>query len=268
VALASRAADPVLVAARAGHARALYLAGDLDAAWTEAMAAVEHPDASRRVPGHAFARSTLALVATERGRPGAARGHADRAKALVSGVGSSRSWLGAHASVAHAVVLAAEGHLAEAERELAGAERFFRDEVATVHHAWLLVVLADVRRRRGRLDDAADALRSAHEVMDDLGDCGRVPALAAAVDMKLADAASRADSGEVLDPPSPAELAVLRLLATDLSTRQIGGELFLSPNTVRTHTRALYRKLVVSSRADAVARADVLGLLAQAESPR
>ena len=202
------------MAALAGHARALYLAGDLDAAWAAALRAAEHPDAGRRVPGHAFARSTLALVAAERGRPAAARRHADKAKALVSGVGSSRTWLGANASAAHAVVLAAEGRLAEAERELSGAERFFRDEVATVHHAWLLVVLADVRCRRGRLDDAAEAVRSAREVMDDLGDCGRIPALAAAVDAKLADAASRAASGEMLDPPSAAELAVLRLLAT------------------------------------------------------
>jgi len=102
-------------------------------------------------------------------------------------------------------------------------------------------------------------------VMDDLGDCGRVPTLAAAVDAKLAEAAGRAASGEMLDPPSAAELAVLRLLATDLSTREIGGELFLSPNTVRTHTRALYRKLAVNSRADAVARADLLGFLARTE---
>jgi len=255
------AADPVLVAALAGHARALYLAGDLDAAWAAALRAADHPDAARRVPGHAFARSTLALVAAERGRPAAARRHADKAKALVTGVGSSRTWLGANASAAHAVVLAAEGRLAEAERELSGAERFFRDEVATVHHAWLLVVLADVRCRRGRLDDAVEAVRSAREVMEDLGDCGRVPALAAAVDARLAQAASRAAGGEMLDPPSAAELAVLRLLASDLSTREIGGELFLSPNTVRTHTRALYRKLAVNSRADAVARADALGFL-------
>jgi DNA-binding NarL/FixJ family response regulator len=51
---------------------------------------------------------------------------------------------------------------------------------------------------------------------------------------------------------------VLRLLDTDLSVRQIGEELFLSANTVRTHKRSIYRKLSVNSRADAVARA--LGL--------
>ena len=60
---------------------------------------------------------------------------------------------------------------------------------------------------------------------------------------------------------------MLRLLDSELSVRQIAQELFLSVNTVRTHSRSIYRKLNVSSRADAVARADALGLLGQSDSP-
>jgi LuxR family maltose regulon positive regulatory protein len=60
---------------------------------------------------------------------------------------------------------------------------------------------------------------------------------------------------------------VLRLLVSDLSVRQIGESLFLSHNTVRSHTRSIYRKLAVNSRAEAVARADVLGLLGERQSP-
>ena len=78
--------------------------------------------------------------------------------------------------------------------------------------------------------------------------------------------APRVGSGEVLEAPSEAELGVLRMLATDLSTREIGEQLFLSPNTIRSHTRALYRKLGVNSRADAIARGTTLGLLKQSES--
>jgi len=37
--------------------------------------------------------------------------------------------------------------------------------------------------------------------------------------------------------------------------------LYLSPNTIKTHTRALYRKLGVSDRQDAVAKARQLGLV-------
>ena len=103
---------------------------------------------------------------------------------------------------------------------------------------------------------------------DELGDSGTVPHLADEVERELVRATGRAESGVILDPPSTAELTVLRLLASDLSTREIGGQLFLSPNTIRTHTRAIYRKLAVNSRVDAVARAEALGLLRQAESPR
>jgi len=67
--------------------------------------------------------------------------------------------------------------------------------------------------------------------------------------------------------PSAAELEVLRLLATDASIREIGAELFISFNTVRSHTRALYRKLGVSLRSDAVARGEALGLLDESQSP-
>jgi LuxR family transcriptional regulator, maltose regulon positive regulatory protein len=104
-------------------------------------------------------------------------------------------------------------------------------------------------------------VRSAHEAIREFEDGARVPSLAADVGGELAEVQSRAAVGELLDPPSPAELAVLRLLDNDLSVRQIGEELFLSANTVRTHTRSIYRKLSVNSRADAVTRAGALGLL-------
>ena len=55
---------------------------------------------------------------------------------------------------------------------------------------------------------------------------------------------------------------MLPLLATHLSFREIGERLFVSRNTVKTHAISIYRKLGVSSRADAVARAGELGLIA------
>ena len=60
---------------------------------------------------------------------------------------------------------------------------------------------------------------------------------------------------------SARELAVLRMLTTDLSQREIGSELHVSMNTVKTHIRTLFRKLGVATRTDAVARARELGLL-------
>jgi LuxR family maltose regulon positive regulatory protein len=256
------------VAAYAGLARALYFAGDLDQAWSAASRAVDHPDAAHRAPGYAVSRGVLAMVAGDRDRLTSARGHAEAARAIVGRISSSRSWLGATAAEALGVVLAAEGDLAGAERELSFAERLVEDDVATVEHAWLLVRLADVRRRRGRLDEAAVSLRRALDELADLRDSGAVPLLGAGVATALEEARRQARGGEVLDLPTEAELAVLRFLATDLSAREIGAELFLSPNTVRSHIRAIYRKLSVGSRGDAVARADAIGLLGETQSPR
>ena len=60
---------------------------------------------------------------------------------------------------------------------------------------------------------------------------------------------------------SVAELRVLALLPTHLSFRRIGERLFVSNNTVKTQAMSIYRKLGVSSRAEAVERAGALGLL-------
>jgi DNA-binding CsgD family transcriptional regulator len=54
---------------------------------------------------------------------------------------------------------------------------------------------------------------------------------------------------------------VTSLLAIHLTTREIGEELFLSRNTIKTYLRRVYRKLNVSSREEAVLVADQLGLL-------
>jgi ATP/maltotriose-dependent transcriptional regulator MalT len=80
---------------------------------------------------------------------------------------------------------------------------------------------------------------------------------------------ARGEAGpdQPLEQPSGAELTVLRLLATELSARQIAEEVFLSPNTVRSHTRSIYRKLGVSSREQAVARATALGLIGGTPPP-
>jgi LuxR family transcriptional regulator, maltose regulon positive regulatory protein len=267
VELAEKVADNVLVAALGGYARALYFAGELDQAWAVALRSMEHEHAEFRPPAHAFARSTLALVAADQRRLASARAHADKAKAIVGRDGSSRTWLGANAAAAMGVVLAGEGRLPEAEHELASAEHFFRDELAGVHHTWLLLLLAEVRGRRGRLEEADAALRRAREELAELRDGGRIPALAERVERELDAARARAGNGELLEPPSEAELAVLRLLVTDMSAREIAQRLYLSPNTVRSHSRAIYRKLGVNSRGDAVARAEALGLLAQTGSP-
>ncbi len=64
-----------------------------------------------------------------------------------------------------------------------------------------------------------------------------------------------------IDELSERELAVLWLLSSRLSLREIGNELYVSLNTIKTHTRNIYAKLRVSGREQAVARAHELDLL-------
>ena len=63
------------------------------------------------------------------------------------------------------------------------------------------------------------------------------------------------------DQLSPREREILGYLPTALTIRDIASELFVSTNTLKTHLSHIYRKLDVSSREGAVARARVLGLL-------
>jgi LuxR family maltose regulon positive regulatory protein len=64
------------------------------------------------------------------------------------------------------------------------------------------------------------------------------------------------------EPLSPREQAVLRFLPTMMSNQEIAAELFVSVNTVKTHLKAIYRKLDVTDRREAVRRARMLELLA------
>ena len=84
------------------------------------------------------------------------------------------------------------------------------------------------------------------------------------------DAAPTTTSGDqthripgLVDPLSERELDVLRLLATDLDGPDIARRLFVSVNTMRTHTKGIYAKLGVNNRRAAVRRAEELDLLSR-----
>ena len=66
----------------------------------------------------------------------------------------------------------------------------------------------------------------------------------------------------LVEPLSPRERAVLRYLPTMMSNQEIAAELFVSVNTVKTHLKAIYRKLDVQDRREAVRRARAMKLLA------
>ena len=72
---------------------------------------------------------------------------------------------------------------------------------------------------------------------------------------------SQAQPRPLPDPLTPREEAVLQLLTTRLSLREISQELYVSLNTIKSHTRAIYRKLNASTRYEAVQRGRDLTIL-------
>ena len=170
----------------------------------------------------------------------AARAHAEKAKALVGAIHSSRSWLGAVAYATSGSAMLPKG--SSSRRSASWSTRSGSSETSWRRFTtpgcccfWPVSVAPRSPQRGGRRAAArppgarrAQGLRT-------------LPQLAADVERELEEASSRAGRGEVLETPSEAELAVLRLLTSELSARDIGGELFLSANTVHTHTRAIYR---------------------------
>ena len=99
-----------------------------------------------------------------------------------------------------------------------------------------------------------------------LGDVGRRPGTTEHVRaLRVADSAAQRAPTTVDGPDqttlSDRELEVLRLLATTLSGPEIARQLFVSVNTLRSHTKHIFTKLDVNTRATAVSRAEDLGLL-------
>jgi DNA-binding CsgD family transcriptional regulator len=80
-------------------------------------------------------------------------------------------------------------------------------------------------------------------------------------------AASSATASPASQPPPESlnarELEVLSFIASGLSNREIAAKMFLSVNTVKWYLKGIFGKLQVANRAQAVIRAQALGLLSQ-----
>jgi LuxR family transcriptional regulator, maltose regulon positive regulatory protein len=119
------------------------------------------------------------------------------------------------------------------------------------------LVLVEAALRRREPAAAAALLNEAADLLPHEPDAVFLAAWAERLGGRLDDVRRRVGLADL----SPAEGRVLDLLPTNLSLGEIGEKLFLSRNTVKSHTMSIYRKLAVSGRGDAVARARELGLL-------
>jgi LuxR family maltose regulon positive regulatory protein len=158
-------------------------------------------------------------------------------------------------------IAAHQGDASSARRELARATRV-RLYLTYARAPFAVLVRIELIRVHLALGDLAGARTVMHEV-DKL--LQRRPGLGTLVSeaQALRTQLSKQRGPDALGASTltAAELRILPLLSTHLSFAEMGRELFLSPNTVKTQALSAYRKLGVASRSQAVARARDLGLL-------
>jgi LuxR family transcriptional regulator, maltose regulon positive regulatory protein len=240
---------------------ARVLSGDPDGADVSFQDAVDVADETD-------ASDTLALAWCERSLLAAARNDWDQAEAFANQARTALRQAGLEESyqtplvcAAHARAAMHRGDIPAARRELISAQRLRPMLTYAVPH---LAVQARIELARVHLAlaDPAGArtlVREIDEILRRRPGLGILGDQAGALRDQLAEEHDSAAPGA--SALTTAELRLLPLLATHLSFPQIGEELFLSRNTIKSQAVSIYRKLGVAARNPAVTRARELGLL-------
>ena len=243
--------------------QALFLAGRNEEAREPLEEARRLPGASRRA-ATILALAYLSLIDLAAGDLGNAERLADRALATAGEIGHASSAAAGNAHLAIACVLMRGTDVPSAVEHLERAVALTSVDAASYWHAHALLHLAAVRHRLGDANGAKDALGRARTQLDELPDVGVLGDLFHETDDAIHRPARR--EGFLGDELSVAENRVLARLLEGLSVTEVAHELWLSPNTVKTHRRGIYRKLGVSTRQELLARAMELGLHSRIES--
>lgn len=219
------------------------------------------PAYARQFRRHALlgqADTMRAMIARRRGDFGAAVTFAQRAlrqipaDIVISGVVSLQ--LG-QVQLRCGDIAAAETALTAA---LANAERTGH----TLLRVGALTALARVRLAQGARSEARALLRRARQAAEATGSAY----LGAMIGPDLADTGDHDDELALLEPLSPRERDVLRLLSQGLTNRAIAGRLHVAPDTIRWHAKNIYSKLGATNRTQATALAQRFGLLEPASA--
>jgi LuxR family transcriptional regulator, maltose regulon positive regulatory protein len=237
---------------QAWQARLLMAQGDLRTAarWARerGLRSADHPDYSAELEYLTLARLLIAQCKHEK-----ATGLLERL--LENAQAGGRWWAVIELLVLRALVLRARndepGALATLSRALILAEpegyiRTFANEGEPMADLLLRLLKAWRKERSGDVP-----LEYVGKLLEALGAGVAAPA----------GADVRDGAGLILEPITERELEVLKLLDSELSSREIASRLFVSADTVKTHTRHLYAKLGVRSRHQAIRRARDLKLL-------
>jgi len=205
----------------------------------------------------------MTLLAVEAGTLTQAEEHAQAALDLVAdpGQGLAAAPQSSIAYIASGAVHAARGRLQQARHDL--------EHALQIRRRWpglgpwptveTLLRLAPVAADLGDREGASTLLGDARQMIASLPD--GADAQLARLERLERQFAVRQPAMAPAEPLTERELEVLRLFRGTLSLRDIARELYVSPNTVKTHTQAIYRKLGVSDRQDALAKARELGLV-------
>ena len=207
----------------------------------------------------------LALFSSWRGAWGTARDLARRAVAAAEAAGIADMIFGALPYAVAARVAIKEGDTDAALAALRAAEQASRraSEALPFNSMVLCATLAEAWFELGRHELAEQQAERALRYVAVMGEGGRVADRLDRLIRRI-----NAEPGHADDTASPTvpllstrELQVLDLLRMGLTSDEIGDRLFISRNTVKTHTSRAYRKLDVHDRDAAITRASELGLL-------
>jgi LuxR family transcriptional regulator, maltose regulon positive regulatory protein len=208
----------------------------------------------------ALCLAQLALLEMDEEDWEAAATLSERARSRVEGCGLADYPIVALVYAVSALARSHGGRVEEAHRDLRIASRLaarlvdflpWYEAETRVAIARASLGLSDMAGARSRLAGAARLVRR-------MPDATGLRAWLTDTCSQLEAATGSAGDGLTL---TAAELRVLRMLPTHLSFPAIAKQLFVSTNTVKTHVRALYRKLDATSRSEAVAHAAAAGLL-------
>jgi LuxR family transcriptional regulator, maltose regulon positive regulatory protein len=170
-------------------------------------------------------------------------------------------WMGSLATAVAGQLAADTGNLETATQRLERATVLARRGAARPEEIYALAGLVPVQATRGDTDAAAATLREARAALRDSPSPGIFGHLLQDVERRLRGKAAQGVPAAEPDDLSAREMSVLRLLSSELSVAEIGEQLYISRNTVKTHLRGIYRKLDADTRLAAVTRAKERGLL-------
>jgi LuxR family transcriptional regulator, maltose regulon positive regulatory protein len=239
------------------HGWARYLAGDQDHAEGSLQSAKAAASELGQWENVAVSQALLARVALKDGENDLAEARARDAVAVVEANGTKDELASGFANMALGSVLARRKP-GEASRYLSRGLVRLRAHGEPLLLAEALLAVAPVRRVLQGAAQGRACIDEARELIDTCRDPGVVALHLEDVARSLTPSYRRAGEETEL---TERELEVLRYLANGLSKREIGQALFLSYNTIHSHTKSIYQKLRVSSRGEAVAKGNELGVL-------